>query len=207
MSFILEISILTSLKNWDRWLFTKINQDWTNSFLDNIFPLWREAITWLPLYVFLGIFVFLNFGQKAWPWVLALVFTVILTDQASSHIFKPLANRPRPCHDPLLSDHIRLLLQYCSDSAGFTSSHATNHFGLAFFIYHTLKSYFGKWGYLFFFWAATISYGQVYIGVHYPLDVICGALIGSCIGYFMSKQFNKRFGLLPLISKSPAIGV
>jgi len=187
--------MLTTLQNWDRWLFTKINQDWTNPFLDYIFPLWREAITWVPLYIFLLAFVFINFGKKAWPWVAGLLVTVLMTDQISSHILKPYVNRMRPCHDIYLADHIRLLLRYCSDSRSFTSSHATNHFGVAFFIYFTMKPYFKKWGYLFFVWAATISYGQVYIGVHYPLDVICGALLGSTIGYYISVFFNKKIGI------------
>lgn len=187
--------MLTTLQNWDRWLFTKINHDWTNSFLDYIMPLWREAITWVPLYIFLLVFIFINFGKKAWPWVAGLLVTVLLTDQISSHILKPYVNRMRPCHDIYLADNIRLLLRYCSDSRSFTSSHATNHFGLAFFIYFTMKPYFKKWGYLFFAWAATISYGQVYIGVHYPMDVICGALLGSTIGYSISVFFNKKIGI------------
>lgn len=187
--------MLKTLQNWDRWLFTKINHDWTNSFLDYIMPLWREAITWVPLYIFLLVFIFINFGKKAWPWVAGLLVTVLLTDQISSHILKPYVNRMRPCHDIYLADNIRLLLRYCSDSRSFTSSHATNHFGLAFFIYFTMKPYFKKWGYLFFAWAATISYGQVYIGVHYPMDVICGALLGSTIGYSISVFFNKKIGI------------
>jgi len=187
--------MFTTFQNWDRWLFTKINHDWTNSFLDYIFPLWREAITWVPLYIFLLVFIFTNFGKKAWPWVAGLLVTVLMTDQISSHILKPYVNRMRPCHDIYLADSIRLLLRYCSDSRSFTSSHATNHFGVAFFIYFTMKPYFKKWGYLFFAWAATISYGQVYIGVHYPLDVICGALLGSTIGYYISVFFNKKIGI------------
>ncbi|MEO6731701.1 MAG: phosphatase PAP2 family protein [Ferruginibacter sp.] len=187
--------MLTILQDWDRWLFTKINHDWTNSFLDAVFPIWREAITWFPLYLFLLLFVLMNFGKKAWPWIIALLVTVVLTDQISSHVVKPLVNRQRPCHDLLLADHIRLLLKYCSNSGSFTSSHATNHFGVAVFIYYTLKPYFKKWIYAWFFWAATVSYGQVYIGIHYPVDVICGAVLGSTIGYFTSLLFNKRYSL------------
>jgi membrane-associated phospholipid phosphatase len=195
---ILDLPLIAALKNFDRWLFRKINAEWTSPFLDNIYPLWREAITWVPLYIFLLLVVFMNFGSRIWPWVVGLLVTVSLTDQISSHIIKPFIQRPRPCHDVLLADNIRLLLKYCSGSFSFTSSHATNHFGVAFFIYHTLKAYLGKWGYLFFFWAATISYGQVYIGVHYPLDILSGAILGSCIGYVTTTVFNKRFGLPPL---------
>ncbi|MEO5892756.1 MAG: phosphatase PAP2 family protein [Ferruginibacter sp.] len=199
--------MLTILQNWDRALFTKINQDWTTPFLDNVFPLFREAITWVPLYIFLLLFVLMNFGKKAWYWILALVITVALTDQVSSHVIKPLVNRPRPCLDVLLQDHIRLLLNYCSDSRSFVSSHATNHFGLAFFIYYTMRPYFKGWSYGWFLWAALISYAQVYIGVHYPVDVICGAIAGSCIGYFTSVFFNKRCRLSLVHQPDPIVSV
>ncbi|MEO6550430.1 MAG: phosphatase PAP2 family protein [Ferruginibacter sp.] len=194
--------MLTTLQNWDRWLFTKINHDWTNSFLDNVFPLWREGMSWFPLYIFLGLFVLVNFGSKAWPWIIGLIFTVAFTDQISSHIIKPFVNRPRPCHDVLLKDHIRLLLHYCNDSRSFTSSHAANHFGLAFYIFFTLKPYLQKWGYWLFFWAASISYGQVYVGVHYPIDILGGTIVGSSAGLFISAYFNKRFRLPPLFHRS-----
>ncbi|MEJ7588241.1 MAG: phosphatase PAP2 family protein [Ferruginibacter sp.] len=187
------------LLNWDRILFTKINQDWTNSFLDYMFPLWREAITWIPLYIFLVLFVLINFGKKGWLWLAGLLVTVALTDQISSHLIKPLVNRPRPCLDVELQEHIRLLLNYCSESRSFVSSHACNHFGLAFFFFYTLNLYFKKWGYAWFIWAATISYAQVYIGVHYPVDVICGGILGSCIGYFTSLLFNKYVPLPPIV--------
>ncbi|MEO6720173.1 MAG: phosphatase PAP2 family protein [Ferruginibacter sp.] len=191
---LLDGPLITTIKNWDRLLFKKINHDWTNSFLDGIFPIWREAITWVPLYIFLLILVLINFGAKAWPWIVAFIVTVTLTDQVSSHLIKPFVNRARPCYDVLLADQIRLLMGYCSSSRGFPSSHATNHFGIAIFIYRTMKPYFGKWCYLFFLWAASISYGQLYIGVHYPSDVIVGALLGTVIGYITSSLLNKNFG-------------
>ena len=185
--------MLTKLLNWDRWLFTKINHDWTNAFLDSIYPLWREAITWVPLYIFALLFVIVNFGKKSVYWMLGLLITVATTDQISSHILKPWVNRLRPCHDILLQDTIRTLMGYCSDSRSFTSSHATNHFGVAVFIFFTMRHIFKNWSYLWLFWAASISYGQVYVGVHYPVDVICGALLGSGIGYLTSFYFNKKF--------------
>lgn len=147
------------------------------------------------LYFFLLIFILINFGRKAIPWILCFIVIVTLSDQISSHLLKPMVSRPRPCHDPLLLDKIRLLLHNCSDNPSFTSSHASNHFAMAVFIFLTLQPYLKKWSYLFFFWAATIGYGQVYIGVHYPTDVIGGALLGTCIGYFFAFQFNKRLPL------------
>ncbi len=200
-----DSQLVNFLKTVDRWLFTKVNHDWTTPFLDNVFPVWREAITWVPLYIFLLLVMFINFGNKIWPWIVGMAVTIALSDQISSHLLKPLVQRPRPCHDPMLADHIRLLLKYCSNSFSFTSSHATNHFAIAFFIYLTMKEYFGKWAYLFLLWAATISYGQVYIGVHYPLDVVSGAILGTGIGSFTAYVFNKRFGLPPLQQKNNSL--
>ncbi len=191
---------LTNILDLDRDLFLKINNSWTNSFFDNVFPWWRDASTWMPLYLFLLLFIFINFGWKAWPWLLTLIITVSLTDQLSSNLLKNWVNRPRPCNDETLWMHVHLLINRCPSSGSFPSSHATNHFGVAFFLYITLHKYLGKWSLLFFVWAATISYGQVYVGVHFPLDIIGGAIIGSIVGYLTSSFFIRRIGMPPLIS-------
>ena len=91
--------------------------------------------------------------------------------------------------------YVRMLLNHCSGGLSFPSSHATNHFGAAVFIYCTLKKYLGNWSYLFFLWAASICYAQVYVGVHYPTDVLGGAIIGSIIGYIVALIYNKKIGL------------
>lgn len=181
---------------WDTALFLKINTVFTNPILDAIFPIWRNANTWLPLYVFLIVFALMNFKSKAFYWILSVVFTLILTDQISSSVIKPFFERPRPCNDPILMSHVRLLLGHCSGGNSFTSSHATNHFGFTFFVFITLKGLLKKWSYLFFIWAATVSYAQVYVGVHYPLDVIFGSIIGSSIGYATSQVFIRKVGTI-----------
>lgn len=183
------------LNDWDTRLFIKINSDWTSPFFDSIFPWWREMTTWYPLYLFLLVFIFQNFGFKAWKWVVAFAVTITISDQLSSNFIKNHVNRLRPCQDPLMEGHVRMLLNHCSGGASFTSSHATNHFAAALFIFTTLKPYLKNWTYLFFFWAATVSYGQVYVGVHYPLDIICGAIAGSITGYIVSYIFNMKIGL------------
>ncbi len=190
ISSIAEIPLVTALKNIDKWLFLKINTVWTNSFLDTVFPFWREPYIWGPLYLFLVVFILINFGCKSWPWLVFFLLTFALTDQLSSHYLKYWTNRLRPCQDDFLMPYVRELLGRCPGNPSFPSSHATNHFGLAFFIYLTLEPYIKKWAYLFFFWAATISYGQVYVGVHYPSDVIGGAIIGSLIGLLTASIFN-----------------
>ena len=83
----------------------------------------------------------------------------------------------RPCADPLMTGKVNLLLDHCSGGFSFTSSHAANHFGLAMFLFISLTPLFKKYTCLFFIWAGIISYAQVYVGVHYPLDVLAGAMI------------------------------
>lgn len=188
-------TLLFSFPAWDTSLFFKINNDWTNSFFDNVFPWWREATTWYPLYLFLIVFVFQNFGIQAWKWIAGLAITITISDQFSSTFIKYHVNRLRPCQDPAVEDRVRMLLNHCSGGPSFTSSHATNHFAAAVFLFITLHPYIKKWAYLFFFWAASISYGQVYVGVHYPIDIICGAIVGSIIGFITATIFTKKIGL------------
>ena len=183
------------LLNWDTQLFYNINTVWTNSFLDHNFPWWRDSTTWYPVYLFLLVFILMNFGWRAWTWILFIAINVTLTDQFSSSVVKHWIARPRPCQDPEMIGYVRMLLNHCSGGLSFPSSHATNHFGAAVFIYCTLKKYLGNWGYLFFLWAASICYAQVYVGVHYPTDVLGGAIIGSIIGYIVALIYNKKIGL------------
>jgi len=188
--------LLHWLLQWDTGLFLKINTEWTNSALDSIFPWWREANTWVPFYLFLVVFVWMNFGKKAIWWILAAVATLVITDQLSSNLIKNWVARPRPCRDEVLASQVRLLLNNCSGAYSFTSSHAANHFGFAVFLIVTLKNIVGRWRYLLLFWAASIGYAQVYVGVHYPLDVICGTLLGILAGYLTGNFHNNRFGIL-----------
>jgi undecaprenyl-diphosphatase len=187
------------LNAWDTALFLQINTVFTNPFLDKILPLWRNANIWVPLYLFLMVFSIMNFRHKSYFWILGAILTLVLTDQISSSFIKPFFERQRPCNDPILMGHVRLLLNHCSGGYSFTSSHATNHFGFAVYVFITLRGLFKKWSYLFLIWAAIVSYAQVYVGVHYPLDIISGAIIGSSIGYVTAQIFIRKVG--PLVSE------
>ncbi len=199
---ILLTGILDNLWNWinqvDTYLFLQLNTVYTNHFLDSIYPWYREGNTWMPLYLFMIIFAIQNFPKKSFSWILFIVITIILTDQISSSWVKPFFQRPRPCNDPNLIGQVRLLLDHCSGGFSFTSSHATNHFGFAVFLYMTIGPIIGKWKYALLVWAASISYGQIYVGVHYPLDIFFGAILGSSIGYLIGRFYLHKSG--PLVA-------
>lgn len=192
--------MLDALLELDRSLFLKLNTEWTNIFFDKIMPVWREARTWIPLYILIVAALFHKFGWRIWSWLLAVVLMMGLSDQISSSIIKPLVARPRPCNDLLIAGQVRSLLGYCRDSFSFTSSHAVNHFCLATFIIVTLKPYWGKKVYWSWLWAASIAYGQVYVGVHFPLDVICGSLIGILLAFICSSVFLKFVGMPQVVN-------
>jgi membrane-associated phospholipid phosphatase len=181
----------------DFWLFSRINQEWTSPFLDTVLPYLREAEVWVPFYLFLLVFITLNFGKKGWWWALSLIFTAVIGDLVSSHLIKEFVYRPRPCQDPVWADTIRILVNYCPGSSSFTSSHACNHFALANFIFLTLRRTSRWWG-MIYVWAFSISYAQIYVGVHYPVDVICGGLIGLLIGFATSRIYRLQCGTLTL---------
>ena len=179
----------------DHQLFDLINGHWHSDLLDSVMPVIRNANTWIPLYLFIFLFVLINHKNNAWWWILFAIAVPALGDLISSGIIKNLVYRVRPCNNPDIIEHVRFLLSYRPQSSSFTSSHATNHFAMATFFFITLKPKMKTYAWLFFLWAALIAYAQVYVGVHYPLDVMAGALLGLLLGYFVSSRFNHYFGL------------
>jgi len=185
------LDIWTSLEKADQALFELINGHWTNAFFDVFMPWMRTSENWFPFYLALIVFVFYRWGWKAWKWLLAVAITISLTDQVSSFIFKPFIHRLRPCADPAMLTQVKLLIGTCPSSFSFTSSHAANHFSLAMFVFMSLQPLFKKYTYLFFVWAGIISYAQIYVGVHYPLDILAGTLVGLIMGYAGAIVYSK----------------
>ncbi|MEM1325859.1 MAG: phosphatase PAP2 family protein [Bacteroidota bacterium] len=179
----------------DQALFSVINQDLSNPTLDAIMPYWREKTTWIPLYIVIIVFAF-----RQWSWKVALSFllfiaaTVGIADQVSSQWIKKSVERTRPCKAEALAEDIHLLIP-CGSGYSFTSSHATNHFAVGIFIMLTLLKN-KSWRWLMLAWAGSIALGQVYVGVHYPLDIFVGGVIGSLIGYGMVLGFGFLVGRL-----------
>lgn len=183
--------------DFDRWLFYYINNKWSNGLFDAVLPFARNQFTWVPVYLFLLVFVFVNFRKKAAWWVLFFLATFALTDLISTQLIKAFVERPRPCADAVASETVRMLIP-CSYSFSFVSSHAANHVGLAMFMFVTMKHFAGKWIWLAFAWAFLVCYAQVYVGAHFPFDVLGGALLGLLIGSQTAAIFKKQFGGLQL---------
>jgi undecaprenyl-diphosphatase len=192
--FFLTASVWQQVDQWDKSLFSLINSRWTNDVFDVLMPFLRNSLTWAPLYLFLFVFAVLNFKIKGVWWSLFFLCTIALTDMTGTYVFKHNFYRLRPCADPDFYLQVRLLLQRCSGGYSFISNHAANHFGMAVFFFITYRKVIGKWAWLGLLWAASIAYSQVYVGVHYPLDVFSGAILGLCFGIMMGTIFNKRFG-------------
>jgi len=177
---------------WDKELLRSINYRWHNSFFDWLMPFLRNTEVWAPMYLFFMLLVLVNYKKTGWWWLLLAVCTPALTDFLSSHIIKEYIFRLRPCQDPTLTAWLRVPAGiYRPESSSFTSSHAANHFGLAMYLFLTLRKITGRWSLLFFLWAAAICYAQIYIGVHYPLDILGGAAVGIFAGWVTATVFTK----------------
>lgn len=187
--------MLNPLLEFDRWLLRLINQQWSNPLLDAVMPFVRNQFLWVPVYLFLLLFVGLNFRKQVLGWVLLFLVTFALTDLISTQVLKTFIQRPRPCWDGITAGQVRMLIP-CSHAYSFVSSHAANHFGIAAFLWTTFRHLQLKYLWLVFAWAALIAYAQVYVGAHFPLDVTGGAVLGLFIGRITGVQFRRRFGLL-----------
>jgi len=188
------LSFLSRIREWDQWLFQKINSGLSNPLFDSLMPFMRNSVNWAPLYLFLLVFVIMNFRTKGIWWAVLFLSTVALTDMTGTYAFKHVFQRLRPCNDPLFSEQVRLVIDKCAGGYSFISNHAANHFAMALFFITTLRHRLGKWTWLALIWAPLIAFAQVYIGVHYPFDAFAGAMVGSIYGLSLGLYFNKRFG-------------
>lgn len=159
--------------------FNGMHASWT----DVLFYYISNRFVWIPLYLLLAFFLFRRYRKKAWIVVAAVVISVFLSDQ-SCNLIKRTVQRPRPSHNMELVDQVHLVAKpdgtlYKGGPYGFPSSHAANAMALAFIVVAFLTREKTLWTLLMFFWMLLVSYSRIYLGVHYPGDIIVGWCVGA----------------------------
>ncbi len=179
--------MLDTLIQWDQQLFLWLNSlhaDW----LDPVMRFITGRNEWIPLYLLIIAIIIKQLKWRAIFLLLGFALLITLADQSASGFFKPFFERLRPCHNPEIG-HLVHSIKGCGGKYGFASSHASNTFALGTFLYLIYRNFYGK---LMLVWAAVVSYSRIYAGVHYPADILVGALLGitsAFITYWLYRQF------------------
>ncbi len=184
---------------WDYYLFKLINQGLSLPVLEELLPWLRAPLFWLPLYIFIIAFVLFNFGKKSYWIIIFTILTVSTADLVSSRIIKTAVQRLRPCR----TENLQVIQRVpCGSGYSFTSSHATNHFSVATFLALTLGQFRPGIRWSLWTWAGAISFAQVFVGVHFPVDILAGAIMGIIIGKLWGYLFFRYYGHILNIYKT-----
>jgi undecaprenyl-diphosphatase len=176
----------------DQQLFLWLNNCYA-TWLDPVMVLVSQRFTWIPLYAWL-VYLLWKTSDKAatFAWkIVALLATLALCDRVSSGFIKPFFARLRPCYEPQLQGLLRVL-EDCGGQFGFISSHASNTFGVAIFFWLLWREKFPQVKWLFA-WASLVSYSRIYVGKHYPADILAGAILGLVCGAICYAALHKYF--------------
>ncbi len=189
--------MLETLINLDKEIFLKLNGLGAPA-LDAFMVFVSGKLEWIPFYAILLFVVFRKYKIKGLYILFFIIILITLGDQISVNLFKNIFLRFRPCHDPDLEGLVYIVNNHCGGQYGFVSSHATNTFSLAVFVSFVLKNKW--WSALLIVWAIIVSYSRIYLGVHFPLDVICGAILGILIAWIV-------FGLMKWANRKLKLGI
>lgn len=167
-------------------------------FFDIVFQWITERYSWIPFYIILAVLVFIKFQWRSFILAPFIALVILFSDQFSVLLFKDVFMRLRPCHNPEIADLVHTINGACGGKYGFVSSHASNTFALAIFIGFIFKKQLTWMLYFMLCWATIVTYSRIYVGVHYPGDVLGGAILGGLIGFLIWKilvYFNNYFNL------------
>lgn len=173
--------MIDQLEHLDQQLFLFLNS-LNSSFFDPVMYALSGKLIWVPLYIVILVWMArsLNDRKKFYLLLIFIALSVLITDQGSV-LIKNLVRRPRPCHEPLLEGLVHIVNGKCGGMFGFVSSHAANAFNVALVGLLVIK----RKGFTVFIivWAIVIGYTRIYLGVHYPGDVLAGSVYGAIVGW------------------------
>ncbi len=167
------------LEQLDQHLFLFLNS-LNSPFCDGVMHAISGKLIWAPLYLAILIYLGIKYKRKFLIILLFIILAVALADQFSV-LIKNLVQRLRPCHDPRLEGLVHMVNGECGGLYSFVSSHATNSFNIALISLLLIRK---RWFTIsIVVWAMVVGYSRIYLGVHYPGDVICGSILGAIIGW------------------------
>ncbi|WP_372643318.1 phosphatase PAP2 family protein [Ancylomarina sp.] len=159
---------------------------WFNSshspFWDAIMMFFTRIEFWIPFYILVTYQIFKYKGKEAWWWLIGLSFLILFGELISTYLFKNILQRLRPSHEPALSGAVNLVKAYAGDKFGFVSSHATAVFAFAIYTSKLFKN--NIYTLFIAIWSLLIVYTRLYLGLHYPGDILGGIALGLGLGYF-----------------------
>jgi undecaprenyl-diphosphatase len=171
---------IQQLIRFDQELLLRLNGS-DSLFWDGFMWMATNTTTWIPIAIALLYVIFKNNKLKeSLLIILSLALVIVIADQISSGFCKPFFARFRPTQDPELMYLIDTVNEYRGGRYGFISSHAANTFAVAIFLSLVIRS--RSLGLILFIWAILNAYSRIYLGVHFPGDILCGAVLGTVIG-------------------------
>lgn len=178
---------MDTLTSFDSQLFLALNGAHCG-YCDSLMWNLSSRLAWLPVLLVL-IYVLLHKGwRQALLAITAIALAVVLADQLSSGLIKHLVCRLRPTHDPSLALAVHVVDGYRGGTYGFVSSHAANMTALAVLLCCIMRQRVMWW--VMLPWVALVSYSRIYLGVHFPGDVVCGALVGAVAGLLVARLWH-----------------